>query len=92
MLRFRPLLYLVKLNWAEHSPLQWNECVKHILILDWSSVEIVNKQMSVLSATSGPQGGPYNNIKFVLTSQLWGVFCQFIVSSIFVPKSLQCYM
>ena len=32
---FRPLLYLVKLIWARHSPWQWNECVKQAPILSW---------------------------------------------------------
>ena len=40
MLGFRLLLYLMKLNWAGHTPRQWNECVKHTLVLDRSSYEL----------------------------------------------------
>ena len=50
----KTIWYLMKLNQAEHSPRQWNECVKHAAVLDQSSVELASWRMAVLSATLRP--------------------------------------
>ena len=40
MLVFRPLLYLMTLNWTRHSLRQWKECMKLPPVLDRSSIKL----------------------------------------------------
>ena len=47
------VLNIVRLNWAGHSPRQWNIYGRHVLLLDQSSVELKTQWTAVPSTTSG---------------------------------------
>ena len=52
MLAFRPILQLIKLRRAGHSPIKWNECMNNTPVLDRGSVELTTLWTVVSSSTS----------------------------------------